>query len=265
VRVGVTVPQFKDDVMPAIEVARRAEAVGLDGVFVFDHLWPLGQPQRPALHAFPLLGALAAETTRVTLGTLVTRVSVLPNPVLVNAFATLHRMLDGRLVAGLGTGDSANRNENEAYGLGFGSVAERVQELRRCCCDLRAAGVRTWVGGLSRAVRRAAAEEADGWNGWGYANPDDFARAAADVTNIAPETDLTWGGQILIGATPEIATAKLVRTGDRQGLVHGTVENLRAHFDALARVGATWAICAPLDVGTDPRALELIAEAARPA
>ncbi|MDQ6927959.1 MAG: LLM class flavin-dependent oxidoreductase [Actinomycetota bacterium] len=264
-RVGITVPQFRGDAEAAVGVARRAEAAGLDGVFVFDHLWPLGQPQKPALHSLPLLGALGAETQRVTLGPLVTRVSVLPTTVLVHSLVTLHRMLDGRFVAGLGTGDSANRAENEGYGLGFGSVGERVGELTACCRELRAAGVRTWIGGRSRAVRRAAAEEADGWNGWGWcADPAIFAEAAAEVRALAPQAELTWGGQVLIARTQQAADAKLERTGDRQGLVHGTVDDLRAHLGALARAGASWAICAPLDVGSDPECVELIAEAAAP-
>ncbi|HEX8770870.1 MAG TPA: LLM class flavin-dependent oxidoreductase [Acidimicrobiales bacterium] len=262
-KVGITVPQFSDDPAPAIEVARRADAADVDGVFVFDHLWPLGQPERPALYSLPLLGALAAETGSVTLGPLVTRVSVLPNPVLVHALVTLHRMLGDRFVAGLGTGDSANRAENEGYGLGFGSVGERVADVRDCCRQLRAAGVRTWVGGKSPAVRRTAAEEADGWNGWGWcADPVTFAAAAADITSLAPTLELTWGGQVLIGRTPETAAAKLARLGERQGLVHGTVDDLGAHLEALAAAGASWAICAPLDVGTDPESVELIAEAA---
>ncbi|HUQ64159.1 MAG TPA: LLM class flavin-dependent oxidoreductase [Acidimicrobiales bacterium] len=260
-RVGITVPQFKEDAAPAIDVARRAEAAGLDGVFVFDHLWPMGQPERPALHALPLLGALAAETNRVTLGPLVTRVSVLPAPALVHALVTLHRILDGRFVAGLGTGDSLNRAENEAYALGFGSVADRVQELRECCRGLRAAGVHTWVGGMSLGVRRVAALAADGWNGWG-ADPVEFAKAAAEVTAIAPRSELTWGGRVLIGRTPEAACAKLSRAGDREGLIQGTVDDLRAHLDALTDGGASWAICAPIDIGTDPESVELVAEAA---
>jgi len=260
--VGITVPQFKDDPAPAVDVARRAEAAGLDGVFVFDHLWPLGRPERPVLHCLPLLGALGAETSRVTLGPLVTRVSVLPSPVVVNSLVTLHRMFEGRFVAGLGTGDSLNRAENEAYGLGFGTVAERVQDLREICRELRAAGVRTWVGGMSPAVRRAAAEEADGWNGWGSTDPTEFARAAAEVTSLAPTAEVTWGGQVLIGRTPEVAMAKLARAGDRAGIVHGTVDDLCNHFEALAAVGASWAVCAPLDVGTDPESVELVAEAA---
>ena len=45
-RIGVTLPSFRDDAS-AVDAARQAERLGLDGVFVFDHLWPIGQP-RPA-------------------------------------------------------------------------------------------------------------------------------------------------------------------------------------------------------------------------
>ena len=36
---------------------RRCEAAGLDGVFSFDHLFPAGQPHRPAMSAYPMLAA----------------------------------------------------------------------------------------------------------------------------------------------------------------------------------------------------------------
>ena len=47
-KVGLTLPQFGEDPEACIEVARQAEAAGLDGVFVFDHLWAIGRPDRPA-------------------------------------------------------------------------------------------------------------------------------------------------------------------------------------------------------------------------
>jgi len=80
-------------------------------------------------------------------------------------------------VAGLGTGDSANRVENEAYGIRFAPVADRLASVAWCCGRLREAGVKTWVGGRSVAVRALAAE-ADGWNGWGTDVPTFSADAA---------------------------------------------------------------------------------------
>ena len=192
-KLGVTLPQFRHDAEAAIAVARRAEAAGLDGVFVFDHLWPLGQRMRPALHSLTLLGALAAETDRIALGPLVARVGLVPDAVLVHGLVSLHRMVGDRLIAALGTGDSLNREENEAYGVPFLPVADRLASLTGCCRALRDAGVTTWVGGRSVAVREAAAE-ADGWNGWGT-DADTFA---ADVAGVPSGPALTWGGQILI-------------------------------------------------------------------
>jgi alkanesulfonate monooxygenase SsuD/methylene tetrahydromethanopterin reductase-like flavin-dependent oxidoreductase (luciferase family) len=259
-RIGVTLPQFTHDAEPAIAAAQRAEAAGIDGVFVFDHLWPLTRPDRPALHSLTLLGALTAETERVTLGTLVARVGLLPDAVLVHTLVTLHRMAGGtppRFIAALGTGDKANRPENEAYGVPYAPVADRVASVSTCVRLLREAGVRTWVGGLSDAVRRAA-READAWNAWSL-SPAAFAAAAAQM---GADVEVTWGGQVLVAATAAELDAKRERIGDRPGLVTGTVEGLRAHLAALAEAGAAWAVCAPIDVASDPSTIDLVAQAA---
>jgi alkanesulfonate monooxygenase SsuD/methylene tetrahydromethanopterin reductase-like flavin-dependent oxidoreductase (luciferase family) len=259
-RVGVTLPQFREDAEPAVAVARASEAAGLDGVFVFDHLWPLHQPERPALHALTLLGALSAETERVVLATFVARVSVMPNAVLVHTLVSLYRMLGDRFVAGLGTGDRHNRDENLAYGVDFPPADVRALDLETCCRELSAAGVRTWVGGDSPLSRRIAAADAHGWNGWGMGVAE-FREAAAEVRAGDAASELSWGGQVLIGRTPEEAAAKLERHGPRPGLVHGTVDDLRRHFDALADAGADWAVCSPLDIGVDEHAVELVRQA----
>lgn len=259
-RIGISLPQFRDDPEPTIETARRAEAAGVDGVFVFDHLWPLGQPERPALHSTTLLGALVAETERVVLGTLVARVGLVADAVLAHTLVTLHRMSGpGRFIAGLGTGDRGNRDENTAYGIPFASAAERLASVRAVARMLRGQGVRTWIGGLSAATQQAAAAEADGWNGWGISATAFTVRAA----ELPAGVESTWGGQVLVGRTQEEAEAKRARYGDRPGLVSGTVEDLARHFGVLSDAGATWAICAPLDIGTDPSAPELVMEAAR--
>jgi alkanesulfonate monooxygenase SsuD/methylene tetrahydromethanopterin reductase-like flavin-dependent oxidoreductase (luciferase family) len=255
VRLGITLPQFREDAEPALAVARRAEAAGLDGVFVFDHLWPLHEPDRPALHSLTLLGALAAETSRLTLGTFVARVSLLPDAVLVHTLHSLWRMTEVRFIAGLGTGDRHNRDENLAYGVGFPPADARARQLVDCCRRLRELGVPTWVGGDSDRAREIAAAEADGWNGWGL-TADRFASLAAGMP-----CDATWGGQVLVGRTDDHAALKLERHGPRPFLVHGTVDALRRHFTALKEAGATWAVCSPLDIGHDDEAVDLVAEA----
>jgi hypothetical protein len=44
-------------------------------------------------------------------------------------------------------------------------------------------------------------------------------------------------------------------------LVTGTVGDLAAHLRALAEIGVTWAVCAPIDVATDPSTIDLVAQA----
>jgi len=255
-RLGVTLPQFRSDPQPALAAARAADDAGLDGVFVFDHLWPLGQPHRPALHSYELLGAVAAETKRVAVGTLVARVGLLPDALFLHALGTLHLIAGSRLVVGLGTGDLANRDENVAYGVGYPTLAERRARLVACAAALADEGVTTWVGGTSPAARRmAVAGRARAWNGWGL-DLASFGAAAAELAGTGVEP--TWAGQVLVGRTREEADAKRAEHGARPGLVWGTVDDLRRHLDALERAGATWAVCAPLDVGRDPAAVETL-------
>src|SRR3954467_6637254 len=93
VRVGLTLPSFVEDPEIPIAVARAAEAAGLDGVFVYDHLWRGDPPnRRPALECFALLGAVAAETHTIRVGTLVARATLRPAATLANSFATAGRI-----------------------------------------------------------------------------------------------------------------------------------------------------------------------------
>lgn len=261
---GITLPQFRHDTDPARHVARRAEAAGLDGVFAFNHLWPLGRPDRPALDPLALLASLAVDTGRLTLGTLVSRVGLVPDAVLVNGLLSLWRVAGGRFVAGLGTGDRANRDENLAAGIPFPPARERTARMSGCAGDLRAAGVPVWVGGRSALVRSVAAAHADGWNAWG-ASPDEVEADAGDLLSQPARArgfEVSWGGQVLVAGSAEGAAAKLSRHGTRPGLVHGTTAVVSEHIAALARRGVAWAIYAPLDLGADPGVVDLVAEAA---
>ena len=211
-KIAVTLPQFARDVEPAIAAARKAEAAGLDGVFVFDHLWAIGRPERPALTPFPLLGALASETDEITLGTLVARVRLLADTVLVHHFLTLQRMVGDRLVAGLGTGDALSAAENRAFGVGYPAIEERRAALSDVCRRLRTAGITTWVGGSSPATIAVAQREADAVNLW------EGTPAQLQAVKGLP---VTWGG-IVAPEPPQIA----------------------AQLESLRAAGATWAVCA---------------------
>ncbi|MDP9069814.1 MAG: LLM class flavin-dependent oxidoreductase [Actinomycetota bacterium] len=234
-KIGITLPQFRHDAEPAIGVAREAEAAGLDGVFVFDHLWRIAQPEGPALHGSTLLAALAVETGRVVVGSLVARIGLVPDAVLVHSFATLNRMAPGRLVAGLGVGDVISKSENLAYGVPFPPAAERRASLSGCCRRLRALGITTWVGGLSTATRAVGWAEADAVNLWAV----DPTAVAAEVESAAPVA-VSWGGRLDVG---------------RGGAAAPTLRSLAA-------AGATWAVVAPVGVSWEA-AVDATARAAQ--
>ncbi|GIE88812.1 glucose-6-phosphate dehydrogenase (coenzyme-F420) [Actinoplanes regularis] len=86
-----------------------AEELGFDSVFVSDHLQPWRHDGGHAPAALPWLGALAARTERVLVGTSVLTPTFRYHPAVVaQAFATLGCLAPGRAVLGVGSGESLN-------------------------------------------------------------------------------------------------------------------------------------------------------------
>jgi alkanesulfonate monooxygenase SsuD/methylene tetrahydromethanopterin reductase-like flavin-dependent oxidoreductase (luciferase family) len=235
-KVGLTLPSFVEDPEVPIAVAHAAEDAGLDAVFVFDHLWRGDPPnRRPALEGLTLLGAVAAETSRVQVGTLVARATLRPPATLANAFMTAQRISGGRVIAAIGAGDSQSRAENVAFGLPFGTMAERVAALHDAVRACTAHGFPVWVGGRAAQVREIVAV-ADGWNVWDT-TPDRFEKQVALVRDISPDATITWGG--------------LARPKDEG--VDGLANRLRPYVE----IGAEWLIIGPVDSSNPDNAARL--------
>jgi alkanesulfonate monooxygenase SsuD/methylene tetrahydromethanopterin reductase-like flavin-dependent oxidoreductase (luciferase family) len=145
-RIGVVVPTFASRAEPAVVVAKEAERKGLHGVFCFDHLWPLGEPGKPAIAPFPFLGRLSGETSTVWLGTLVARIGLVPDEVLIGEFRTLASLTGGRVIAAIGSADRLTAEENLAYGLDFLPAARRLASAKEVTEALRRQGLEVWVG-----------------------------------------------------------------------------------------------------------------------
>jgi coenzyme F420-dependent glucose-6-phosphate dehydrogenase len=89
--------------------AVQAEAQGFDSVFVSDHLQPWRHDGGHAPAALPWLGALAASTDRIAVGTSVLTPTFRYHPAVVaQAFATLGCLAPGRVILGVGSGESLN-------------------------------------------------------------------------------------------------------------------------------------------------------------
>jgi len=128
-KLGVLLPTFRNGSDDALAFAGEAARQGIDGVFAYDHLWPMGSPERPALSPFPVLAAIAKKHQEIIVAPLVARVGLVGTSHLVEEFRTLNALAPGRVIAALGTGDRLSADENEAYGLVSLSGAERRELL----------------------------------------------------------------------------------------------------------------------------------------
>lgn len=249
-RVGLTLPSFVRDPDEVFAVVHAAEAAGLDGVFVYDHIFRVAADgrHRPALEMTALLNAVAAESEGLHVGALVARASLRPAAVTASTFDTANRIAGGRLVAGIGAGDSESERENEQFGLAFGSVDDRLRELCDAVRGARDRGYPVWVGGLHHAVRALAAGEADGWNRWG-GPPDRFAEQAGELLAAAVRRPFvcSWGGLVVVDDDDAGATAKADRLRAKPGTLVGGIDTIADAFRTYGAAGAGWVIAGPID------------------
>ena len=127
-RVGIETAQHRVEWFELLERVRYVEAAGFDGAWVFDHFKPLyGRGPAPCLEGWTLLSALAAATTRIRLGTLVTGMTYRHPSVLAAEAVTVDHVSGGRLE--LGVGASWFEREHQELGIPFPRTAERVDRL----------------------------------------------------------------------------------------------------------------------------------------
>jgi alkanesulfonate monooxygenase SsuD/methylene tetrahydromethanopterin reductase-like flavin-dependent oxidoreductase (luciferase family) len=189
VQIGVTLPTFSWDAVGAIRSAQAAERAGVHGVFVFDHLWPMGDPSRPALSAYPMVAAVLASTKRIRVGTLVARIGLLPDEVVLASLGSLAQLAEGRFIAALGTGDSSSADENEKFGIPYPSADSRRERLGRVAEQLQGAGIDTWIGGGAPATNDLARATGATLNLWG-------ATPAAVEAEAAQGSPVSWAGPL---------------------------------------------------------------------
>jgi F420-dependent oxidoreductase-like protein len=123
----------------ALARVRAAEDSGFESVWVMDHFYQLpalgGAPQ-PILEAYTLLGALAASTSRVALGTLVTGVTYRNPAMLAKQATTLDVISGGRAILGIGA--AWHDEEHAGLGFDFPSARERLDRLEEALKICRA-------------------------------------------------------------------------------------------------------------------------------
>ena len=122
-----------------VEQARTAESAGFELVTVMDHLYQIamvGDPTEPMLEGWLTLAALARETSRVRLGTLVTGVTYRNPALLAKEVTTLDTISGGRAMLGLGA--AWNDVEHAGYGYDFPPVGGRMDRLDEALAIIKA-------------------------------------------------------------------------------------------------------------------------------
>jgi alkanesulfonate monooxygenase SsuD/methylene tetrahydromethanopterin reductase-like flavin-dependent oxidoreductase (luciferase family) len=267
-KVGVQLPEVETFVPwpEYLDLARRAESVGFDSIWVGDHLvydLPDGTTRGP-YEAWTTLAAIAAVTERVEIGSLVASTSFHAPAMLAKQAATVDAISQGRLVVGLGAG--WNRREFDAFGFPYDRRVSRFEEalaiivpllrdgrtsfhgrfydVDDCVLDpgpVRDGGPPIMMGSNSPRMLSIGLPVVDSWNVWWsiYDNSvERFAEIKAEVDAVMPE-----------GRCVEATAAVLVTLPGGQGRLMGetydapvttvTPDDLGEHMRGLAEAGAT--------------------------
>lgn len=135
-RIGLQIPNFTLGVPDnqlfegVVDQAVAAEDSGFESLWVMDHFYQLpalGGPTQPMLESYTLLGGLAARTSRIRLGTMVTGVTYRNPALLAKIVTTLDVISAGRAMLGIGA--AWYDVEHEGLGVAFPPVGERMDRL----------------------------------------------------------------------------------------------------------------------------------------
>lgn len=255
-------PTFQD----LQELAQAAEQAGLDSIWLCDHLI-YRFPEREEFgiwEVFTMLSALAAVTTKVTLGTIVVCTSFRPPALVAKMADTIDEISGGRLILGLGAG--WHQPEYEAFGYPFDHLAGRFEEAMQIIAPLLREGHVDFQGqyyqvqncvlrprGPSRqgppiliAGRRPrmlslTARYADAWNTAWLSDPavvreryQEFKEACTAAGRDASSIELTLGTPIRLPGSEE--------PGAPGQAVTGSVEEIAQTLQRFAEEGVGHAI-----------------------
>jgi probable F420-dependent oxidoreductase len=259
------------------EMAQLAEAVGFDGLWVGDHLLYRNRTTPPFItrpgqtlgvwEAFTVLSALAAVTSRVTLGSF-TACTGFRNPALLAKMAdTLDEISGGRVILALGAG--WHQPEYEAFGYPFDHRVSRFEEALQILvpllrhghvdfqghyyqardCELRPRGPRPegppiWIGAERPRMMRLAARYADAfdvtWCQSAEALAEPFAQLDVACREVGrdPATIMRTVGSFVTTPGPRDEPFDLFETSLR-----GTTEEIITQLQAFQAVGVQYVTC----------------------
>ncbi|HEY7835531.1 MAG TPA: LLM class flavin-dependent oxidoreductase [Ktedonobacterales bacterium] len=251
-------PRFSD----LRAMAHAAEDAGFDSLWIEDHFlfrFP-NQPEQGCWEGFTFLGALAATTTRIALGSFVAATSF-RNPALVAKMAdSLDEISDGRFILGLGAG--WHEPEYTAFGYPFDHRAARFEEALRIIvpllreghvnyagqyyqardCVLRPrgpspTGPAIWIGASKPRMLRQVARHADAWNTVWHRQADGVSKVYPDLLAACQEVGRDPASiELTAGTFAEILAPGEQRKPDAKG-IGGQADEVAAALHGFAEAG----------------------------
>jgi probable F420-dependent oxidoreductase len=208
-RIGIQLPEVEREVRwpEYVDLARAIEDAGFDAVWVGEHLlyrWA-DRPARGPWEAWTMMAALAAATSRVTIGPLVASLAFHNPALLAKQAATVDEIAGGRFVFGVGAG--WNEAEFRAFGFPYDQRIARFEEAFTIVrtllqdgeidfdgrfhqardCELlprpRPGGPPLLVGSNGPRMLRITAPHVQAWNSW-YADTGNSPEGVAPLREI---------------------------------------------------------------------------------
>lgn len=268
-RVGIQLPEAEYEARwtELREMTQLAEQIGLDSVWVGDHY--LYRDHRGTLgvwEAWTQLAAMAAVTSRITIGPLVASTSFHLPGVLAKMASTVDEISGGRLVLGLGAG--WNEPEYRAFGFPFDERVSRFEEAFTIVhtllrdgridhegrfyslrdCELKPRGPRPegpplMVGSIGPRMLRITMPHVAAWNAWFtyYGNtPEGVAAVRSVVDDACREVGRDPAGvERTVAVFLALEERPMIRDFDREPCdpIRGTPEQVAEVLRAFAREG----------------------------